>query len=245
MTTTELRSLSHATTRPAEPADCDKARSVAGAVGKAVLILRIIAGSMRPVTLSMVSREAMLPKSTVHRLLRILEFEGVIFRVGSHYKLRQDVLGMRQEVQARERAMPAMLRIYEATHLLVQLMILDNDAVRCVEQFDSGLVQVEAGAARGAMWPAASTAAGQALLACRQERAIVRSACGGKAKVFFDRGATHQGWATAAVPVVSEDHVWAAVSVTGPFRVLAMPDVVAAMAHLGRVGGPQVVERGA
>jgi DNA-binding IclR family transcriptional regulator len=242
MTTTELRPLSHATTRDA---DCDKAKNAAGAVGKAVLILRIIAASMRPVTLSMVSREATLPKSTVHRLLRILELEGVIFRVGAHYKLRHDVLGMKQEAWARDRAMSAMLKIYEMTHLLVQLMILDDEVIRCVEQFDSGLVQ--AGAGRGAMWPAASTAAGQALLASRQERATVRATCG-RAKVFFDRGATHSGWATAAVPVVGEDHVWAAVSVTGPFHTLAMPDVMAAMAHLGRIvsgAGQQVIERGA
>ena len=233
--------MNHATTRDA---DGDDAKSVAGAVGKAVLILRIIAASRRPMTLSMVSREAGLAKSTVHRLLRILELEGVVFRLGTHYKLRQDVLAVRQDAQARDRAMPAMLRIYELTHLLVQLVVLDDDVVRCVEQLDSGRVEVEAG--RGAMWRASSTAAGQALLAGREERPTIRSACGGGAKVFFDNGATHPGWATAAVLVLGEDRLWAAVSVTGPFRVLAMPDVTAAMAYLGRIcSGEQVVERGA
>ena len=235
MTMTDLHRPRHTPSTAAGLAGREKAKSETGAVGKAVLLLRIIARSMEPATLSLLAREAMLAKSTVHRLLRILESEGVIFRVGTSYRMTQNVLGMKQELDTRDKAMPAMLRIYEATHLLVQLMVLEDDVVRCVEHFDSGLVQVRAGADRGATWLAADTAAGQALLASRQLRCAHGALGPACTKVYFDRGITHPGWATAAVSVLRENHALAAVCVTGPFQVVARQDVVSAMAKLGVV----------
>ncbi|MFC0112540.1 helix-turn-helix domain-containing protein [Kibdelosporangium aridum] len=211
--------------RPADRSDRDRAEGTTGAVKKAALVMRTIACSLRPPTLSTIARSAQLPKSTVHRLLRTLEVEEMVLRVGDGYKVRQNALECRQDQYARDMSLPAMLRAYEVTHLVVQLMVLENDIVRCIEQFGANHCVSTLTAGRGATWSAFSVAAGKALLACRRNQTLPR-----QAKIAFDQGQTHSGLATAAVVVLREEHVSAAISVTGPLRRLTQPDV---LSHLG------------
>uniref|UniRef100_UPI0039BF01E5 helix-turn-helix domain-containing protein n=1 Tax=Lentzea alba TaxID=2714351 RepID=UPI0039BF01E5 len=198
---------------------------------KAISVLRVIASSVEPVTQSVVARETGLPKSTVHRVLRLLELEGVIIRTNAHYKICHDFLASSGVQDMRVHALPAMLTIYELTHLLVQLMVLDDEVVRCIEQFEASWQPVGSFAGRGATWPAGSTAAGQALLRCEQGGLDFPAERVG-AKVCFDDGATHPLLVTAAVPVATGASTFAAVSVTGPHTVMTNPAFVAKMAQL-------------
>jgi DNA-binding IclR family transcriptional regulator len=218
----------HAATEPNEASE-----ACMGTVGKAIAILRVLGGSRSPIALAGLAKQTNLPKSTVHRLVRTLVAQQVVHRTEDGYELRQHLvtapLTSHRDLDVRDHALRAMLALYELTHLLVQLMVLEGDRIRCVDQFDARVFRIRAGGGRGSVWSAGSTAAGRVLLA---QRMPVQHPRQWRTGVAFDRGGTHPGWTTGAALVVGGDHQVAAVSVTGPPELVARNNVRAAMSAL-------------
>ncbi|GAA3688014.1 IclR family transcriptional regulator [Lentzea roselyniae] len=208
-----------------------------GAVEKAVVVLREIAASASPLSLATLARRASLPKTTVHRLLRTLEAQGVVQRTDAGYEMRENLFTSNRQAPSdltlRDSVLPAMLTLYNRTRLLVQLMVLDGDRVRCVEQFDGTPNRIGMRAPRGTTWLARSTAAGRVLLARQDSSAELEQAR--LAGIALDRGATHPEATTVALLVTGPGGMHAAVSVTGPHDAVVRTDLRAALAT---VAGP-------
>lgn len=165
--------------------------------------------------------------------------EGIARRVDGGFELcdRNLTSGLASGEHARLRrhALKAMLLLHESTHLLVQLMVLEGDQIRCVDQFEppsrSWLSQP---VDLGRRWPALQVASGKALLAVNQHNASLRQAL---PRLAYDDGVTHRGLMTAAVAVIAHGNLFAAVSVSGPQMALARPGIQAMMISFGRQCG--------
>lgn len=123
-----------------------------------------------------------LPKATVHRLAhelagyRLLEVAPGGFRLG----LRLFEMGAKvhPRQRLRELAMPHMEDLYEATHLTVQLGILDGSEVVLMTKLN-GRGELSVPTRVGARMPAHATALGKALLAFSPPEAWYRVRDGG------------------------------------------------------------------
>jgi DNA-binding IclR family transcriptional regulator len=140
-----------------------------GSIGKAMAMLNCVGGHGAPITLSAVARQTGLPKSTVHRLLALLEAYGAVRRVSHGYVLGETIRrlaggeGARREA-LRRALMPHLAELYEAIHLSTSLAVLDELTVAClVTIYPRNLAgQVLRTAERA---PAHRTALGRVLLA--------------------------------------------------------------------------------
>ncbi|MEU7475021.1 helix-turn-helix domain-containing protein [Lentzea sp. NPDC042327] len=211
-----------------------------GAVEKAVLIIRYLGRKGGVCSLADIARDLQLAKTTAHRLLRTLEAEQAVRRIANGYELGDLRLtaGLTSDDHAllRRHALKGMLRLYELTHLLVQLMVVEDNVVRCVEQFEPPGAGLLSGPVDfGRSWSALETAAGKAVLTLKAHR----SSSGRPAsRVAHDDGVTHRGLRTSAVPVVADGPLFAAVSVTGPQAFVARGEVQTALAHVARLYEP-------
>jgi DNA-binding IclR family transcriptional regulator len=202
-------------------------------VTKAIAILHTLGRSRSPMSLASLARKVNIPKTTVHRLIRTLEDQQLVYRTEGGYELLQQhqvvaLMPSHDDLDLRDRALHAMLTLYELTHVLVQLMVLDRDKIRCVDQFHAGALRVGVDRGRGSTWLASSTAAGKVLLAQGNPVEFSRAWSTG---VAFDRGGTHPGWTSGAALVVGGNQV-AAVSITGPPELVTRGNVRAVMAAI-------------
>jgi DNA-binding IclR family transcriptional regulator len=95
-------------------------------------------GRRGPIKLSDIARRTRLPKSTVHRLLAVLEMHSGVRRVGVGYVLgdmtRQFSAGgdSPHHTALRQVLMPHVAELYEATRLPTSLAVLDELTVVCL-----------------------------------------------------------------------------------------------------------------
>lgn len=100
-----------------------------GAVGKAMLVLQCFNRCRVPVRLAEITRRTGLAKSTVHRLLAILEEHHAVRRVNSGYVIGEAIRQLSDDTKATHRGelrralMPYLTDLYEATHLATTLAI--------------------------------------------------------------------------------------------------------------------------
>jgi DNA-binding IclR family transcriptional regulator len=100
-----------------------------GAVGKAMLVLQCFNRSRVPVRLAEITRRTGLAKSTVHRLLAILEEHNAVRRVNSGYVVGEAIRQLSDDnrgahwPELRRVLMPYLTDLYEATHLVTTLVV--------------------------------------------------------------------------------------------------------------------------
>lgn len=185
-----------------------------------------------------------LPKATIHRTVGLLVEHGWLQRLGDRYRLgtRLFALGGRVATTSRlrEAAIPFLEDLYEATHEIVNLGVLDGTDVMYVEKIGSHR-RVDTPARVGHRFPAYCTALGKAILATAPsgqvdqvlaerleprtpstivDPATFRVQLGQIAVdgIAVDDGEFADGITCFAAPVKGSGRAVAAVSVTGPRR---------------------------
>lgn len=134
-------------------------------------VLRAIAGNPRGLTLSELSEAVELPRSTLHRLLRALEQEGLVARAPLRYGPGTLLtrLGAETNRTLRDELRPVLQRLSADTGETVDLAVLDGRGVRFIEQIP-GPHRLRAVSAVGDLFPLHCTANGKALLASLPRR---------------------------------------------------------------------------
>lgn len=183
-----------------------------------------------------------LPRSTVHRTaeqlveLRWLERSSDGYRPGL---LLFELGGLVPRVsRIRQRALPFMEDLYESTHELVQLGVLDGTEVVYLDKI-GGHASSEVSSRLGGRLPAACTGLGKAMLAFAGDDAVDRVIDAGlpartpasitdavrfravldevrRVGVAHDREEAERGIACIAMPIRGSGRAVAAISITGP-----------------------------
>lgn len=211
--------------------------------GRTLRVIEAFGSADTTLSLADLSARTELPKSTVHRIAHGLVERGWLERVDEQYALgiRLFELGQRVQLQRfdlHEIAIPFMEDLYEATHEIVNLGILDGSDVVYLAKI-SGHRRVPIPTRLGGRLPAHCTALGKAMLAfsatdvrdtnrpaalaARTPHSITdpgnletELAAIKRDRTAIDREELIVGVVCVAAPVFRDDLVVAAVSVTGP-----------------------------
>lgn len=137
-------------------------------LGRAFAIIHAFCGVDRVLSLAELSRRTHIPKATVFRIAgdladrRVLERVDAGFRLGMHlFELGEMVP---QKRRLRDAALPFLEDLYEATHEIVHLGVLDGHDILYVEKL-SGHRGVKTPSRVGGRFPAYCSALGKAILA--------------------------------------------------------------------------------
>lgn len=202
------------------------------AVDRALQVLDGFLQLDRPTTLSEITRVVGLSKSTTYRLLKQLVDSNYLERRGSEYSLSLHVfrLGSRFTRQGshglRELAAPYLGALFQHTSLVVNLAVLDRNAVVYLDRIQ-GLQTPNVPGGVGCRLPATATALGKAMLAFSPET-TVRDALAAGAVRMTNRtvvapGLLLQQLTNAAEEGVAHDHEESALGL----RCVAAPILVA------------------
>jgi DNA-binding IclR family transcriptional regulator len=119
-------------------------------------------------TLGEIAETSGLPRSTAHRLIRQLEGLGALERTTRGWRVGVRMFEIGQlvpsQLRLRERALPYMGDLHEATRQTIHLAVLEGDDVVYVEVI-AGHDKVRSPSRRGGRVPAHCTAVGKVLLA--------------------------------------------------------------------------------
>ena len=211
-------------------------------LARATRILTAFDDEHSSLKLGVLSERTGLPRSTLHRTaeqlveLRWLERGNDGYRPGL---LLFELGGLVPRVsRIRQRALPYIEELYEATRELVQLAVLDGSEVVYLEKI-GGHDSSDVRSRSGGRLPAACTGLGKAMLAYAGEDAVERVIAGGLPKrtaasivdpqrfraalaavraagVAHDHEEAELGIACVAVPIRGSGRAVAAVSITGP-----------------------------
>ena len=233
-------------------------RRVISAIGKTMTVLSLLAGEVEPRGVSEIARKTKIPKSTTFRILTTL----VELRVVDHRDRRYS-LGYRLSSLAGTSALshrrlhrlllPHLLDLYEETHGVVKLAVLDGAEVNYLNRLH-GHHHVHTPSQLTLSAPAYCTAAGKALLAftahdagLADERLVARtpatitSATELRAELTrirdaglaFDRQEYAPGVRCVAAPVLDLNRTpVAAISVAGPASRLCLDQVAASVRRI-------------
>ena len=153
----------------------ESAKSFVPSLERGLRILELLAKSRAGLSLSQVTRQLNLPKSSVHCLLRTFENTGYVYRDAAcgKYRVSLSVCELaRQALQGislREQARPFLRKLVERTGLTVHMAVLEQGSCVLIEK------ATPAGVCRTATWIGKQlalhcTALGKALLAYSSER---------------------------------------------------------------------------
>ena len=137
-------------------------------MGRAFLLLDCFRGGDPSLSLATLVERSGLPKSTAHRVATSLTELGVLERVDGNYRLGLRIFELGSLVPRwralREVALPYMQSLFEATHAVVHLGVLDATDVVYIEKIWGHGAQLPLSRTGGRM-PAHCTGLGKALLA--------------------------------------------------------------------------------
>ncbi len=103
-----------------------------GTLAKAMIVLRTLATSPEPVSLTTLARQVQMPKSTVHRLLAALEADDLVGRTRADYRVAATLRTYAQPERVRQfqwlrrMATPHLLELYDHTHQIVSIAVLTD-----------------------------------------------------------------------------------------------------------------------
>ncbi len=187
-------------------------------------------------------RRTRLPKATIHRTVGLLVEFGWLQRLGDRYRLGTRLFEMGGRVvttsRLREAAIPFLEDLYEATHEIVNLGVLDGTEVMYIEKIGSHR-RIDTPARVGHRFPAHCTALGKAILSTAPADLVDRVVAEGLARrtdktivapdlfrrelariaaetIAIDDGEFADGMMCFAAPIRGSGRAIAAVSVTGP-----------------------------
>lgn len=229
-----------ATTEAEPPSGPDHASS---SIGRMTLILDAFTHGPELGQADIV-RHTQLPKATVHRTVGLLVEFGWLQRLGDRFRLGTRLFEMGGSVvttgRLREVAIPFLEDLYEVSHEIVNLGVLDGTSVIYLEKLGSHR-RIDTPARPGGRFPAHCTALGKVMLAFGPAIALDRVAAAPMVartdrtitspqalRVSVDRIAAEgfavdqeefaHGMVCCAAPVRGSGHAIAAVSVTGPIE---------------------------
>lgn len=202
-------------------------------LGRAFHVLDVCAAADADLNLTELARASGLPKSSAHRIVAQLVTLGGLERRGDRFHLgsRMFVLGAHTPYASRlrERALPFLEALYERTHEVVHLGLLDGNDVLYVDKLSGRRRQPAVVATHvGGRMPLATTALGKAILAASSDDLLERASAGAAPRlcreieivrrcgVAFDREESHPGVTWVAAAVHGGDWPLMAVSVTAP-----------------------------
>lgn len=232
------------------------ADSGSSAIGRMTAILDAFGDDTELAQNDLVARTG-LPKSTIHRTVGLLVEFGWLQRLGDRLRLGTRLFEMGGRVvptsRLREAAIPFLEDLYEATHEIVNLGVMDGTEVMYVEKIGSHR-RIDTPARIGQRFPAHCTALGKAMLSTGPTDLVERVIAGGMerrtprtitspsgfqseldrvaaAGIAIDDGEFAAGMRCFATPVKGSGRAVAAVSVTGPEQRM---DLTVMRSHLER-----------
>lgn len=183
-----------------------------GVLDKSVLVLHALAATADGLTLAELQDATDLPRATAHRLAAALEDHGLVRRNGEgKYVLGLALAALAGAAQKQfplaATARPILERLVDVTGESVQLYVREGDNRRCVLSLQSphGLRWI---ITEGEIYPLGRGSAGHVLAG----RALSK---GGWIETVAEREA---GVASVSAPVIVDNHVVAAVSISGPIE---------------------------
>jgi IclR family transcriptional regulator, KDG regulon repressor len=221
-----------------------RATSLTTSVGKALGLLDALASGAPFMGVSELARRADLPKSTAYRLLSCLVDAGYVDRRGTEYCLGRRLFELGNQIAycrpmgLRDVALPYLSELYERTHHIVHLAVLEGADVLYLEKL-FGHDPTRAPSHVGRRVPAACCGLGKAMLAYSSPQAVQEVLSRGLERrtpytianpdlfrqellrirehgVAYDREEVAVGLTCVAAPIVKNAHAVAAVSVSGP-----------------------------
>jgi DNA-binding IclR family transcriptional regulator len=149
-------------------------------VGRALKILELLAQSHRGLTLSAISRQLGLPKSSTHVLIKTLEGSGYLksSKISGRFYFGLRLISLSkmalENLDIREQAKPLLLDLMARTRLTVHLAILEGAEAVIVEKIEApGMLRLSTWVGR--RLDANSSGVGKALLAFADEENSRRS----------------------------------------------------------------------
>ncbi|MDG4834306.1 IclR family transcriptional regulator [Solwaraspora sp. WMMD1047] len=168
--------------RPSGPAD---GTDVSTSVGKALALLNTFSnGTSGVLGVSEIARRAGVAKSTAYRLLCILESHGLVEREGDRWLLGAQLFRLGNLVpvcrprKLRDRALPHMQDLYEATHATIQLAVPHGHQVLYLEKI-YGHNHLDSPSTVGGLMPMYCTAVGKAMLSRADAQTVAEVVAGG------------------------------------------------------------------
>ena len=213
-------------------------------MGKALALLDALGRGAPFVGVSELARDAHLPKSTAFRLLARLEEAGYVDRRGTEYCLGRRLFELGNQIAycrpagLRDVALPYLSELYERTHQIVHLAVLEGVDVLYLEKL-FGHGHTKAPSHVGRRVPAACCGLGKALLAFGSPESVREVLAKGleprtlytiashqlfieeltrirEQGVAYDREEVALGLTCIAAPILKGGQAVAAVSVSGP-----------------------------
>lgn len=148
--------------------------------GKALALLDAFDGQLAVIGVTTLAERADVPKSTAHRLLKVLVTHGYVRRVGDRYCLAEHVFEMGNQVRScrpngiREVATPYLGELFAETRQTVQLGVLSDVDVLYLDKV-AGRDAAPCPTTIGSRRPTYATGLGKALLAFTDTETVVRN----------------------------------------------------------------------
>jgi DNA-binding IclR family transcriptional regulator len=148
------------------------------AVTRGIHVIRAVSESAEGLTLGELARAVDLPRPTLHRIVRSLQLEGIVFfTIDGRVRIGPELgrLAATPESVLIKRAEPFMQELSHQVEEKIDLAVLEQDSIRFVAQALTTTPRLLAGVVVGDVFPVHCTAPGKVLLAEVPARTLERT----------------------------------------------------------------------